>query len=96
MNKKKVFLVTIAAAFASAAILVVSAKQKSKRNWLFVGLLFSAIAGFVGAIALSYHQRHKKRENLKVDQLIDSMDADRLDEHISEVLGRVSTNLLHD
>jgi len=94
MKQKKLFVAGIAAAFAAAAILVVTAKRKPKRNILFTGLIFSAIAGFLGAVALVYHRRHKKREKLKVEELIDSFDADRLDEHISEVLGRVSNNLL--
>ena len=96
MNKKKIVLAGVAAAFAAAAILVVTAKRKPKRNWLFIGLIFSAIAGFVGAVALAYHKRHKKREQLKVEELIDRFDADLLEDHISEVLGRVSDTLLDE
>ena len=71
-------------------------KPKPKRNWLYLGLIFSAIAGFIGAIALAYHRKHKKRERLKVEELIDRFDADRLEANISEVLGKVSDNLLLD
>ncbi len=96
MKLKKLLVAGIAAVFAVAAVLMVTAKRKPKRKWLFVGLIFSAIAGFLGAVALVYHRRHKKREKLKVEELIDNFDADRLDEHISEVLGRVASELIED
>ena len=96
MKRKKLLVAGIATAFAIAAIFVVITKRKPKRNHLVTGLIFSAIAGFFGALALIYHRRHKKREQLRVEELIDSFDADRLDEHISEVLGRVSNNMLED
>ena len=96
MNKKKVVLIGAAVSFAIAAILVVIAKRKPKRNWLLLGLLFSAIAGFIGAVTLIYHKRHQKRGKLKVEEIFDSTDADRMEEHISEVLGRVSERLLEE
>ena len=96
MNKKKALLVGVAAAFGIAALLVVTSKRRPKRNLAVFGLVLAAIAGFAGAIAWFYHRRHKKRENLKLEQLIDSFDADRLDEHITEVLGKASDRLLPD
>ena len=96
MKRKKLLIAGIAALFAIAAILAVTAKRKPKRNHLVTGLIFSAIAGFFGALAWIYHRRQKNREKLKVEELIDTFDASRLDEHISEVLGRVSNNILED
>ncbi|MBQ9806143.1 MAG: hypothetical protein IJW49_06535 [Clostridia bacterium] len=96
MKRKKLLVAGIAAVFAVASIFMVAAKRKPKQNRLFAGLIFSAIAGFLGAVAFVYHRRHKKREKLKIEELIDSFDADRLDEHISEVLGRVSHKLLEE
>lgn len=96
MNKKKIVLIGAAVAFAIAAILVVTAKRKPKRNWLMLGLIFSAIAGFIGAVALAYHKRHKKRNRLKVEEIFDRFDADQMEEHISEVLGKVSERLLEE
>lgn len=96
MKRKKLLAAGIATVFAVAAVLMVTAKRKPKRNRLFVGLIFSAIAGFLGAVALIYHRGHKKREKLKVEELIDNFDADRLDEHISEVLGRFSNELIEE
>jgi len=95
MNKKKYFLASAAVAFASAALLIVTAKHRPKRKWVFVGLIFAAIAGFVGAIALAYHPGKEERKKLKLEELIDDFDAEQLEENISEVLGDVSDTLLH-
>ena len=96
MNKKKIVLIGAAVAFAIAAILVVTAKRKPRRNWLIVGLIFSAIAGFIGAVSLAYHRKNKQRDRLKVEEIFDRFDADKMEEHISEVLGKVSEGLLDE
>ena len=95
MNKKKYLLAGIAVAFASVALLIVTAKHRPKRKWVFVGLILAAIAGFVGAVALVYHPRKEARKRLKIEQLIDDFDAEQLEENISEVLGDVSDAILH-
>jgi hypothetical protein len=95
-GKKKIVLIGAAVAFAIAAILVVTAKRKPRRNWLIVGLIFSAIAGFIGAVSLAYHRKNKQRDRLKVEEIFDRFDADKMEEHISEVLGKVSEGLLDE
>ena len=95
MNKKKYLLAGVAVAFASVALLIVTAKHRPKRKWVFVGLILAAIAGFVGAVALAYHPRKEARKRLKIEQLIDDFDAEQLEENISEVLGDVSDAILH-
>ena len=95
MNKKKYLLASAAVAFASAALLIVTAKRRPKRNWVFIGLILAAIAGFVGAVALAYHPRKEERKKLKLEKLIEDFDAEQLEENISEVLGSVSDTILH-
>ena len=95
MNKKKYLLASAAVAFASAALLIVTAKRRPKRNWVFIGLILAAIAGFVGAFALAYHPRKEERKKLKLEKLIEDFDAEQLEENISEVLGSVSDTILH-
>ena len=94
MKRKKYFLTGAAIAFASAALLVGASKRRPKQKWVYVGMVFAAIAGFIAAIVVAYRPRHEDRKKLKVQEMIDQLDADRIEKNISEVLGGVADTLL--
>ena len=95
MKRKKYFLTGAAIAFASAALLVGASKRKPRQKWIYVGMVLAAIAGFVAAFAVAYHPRKEERKKLKLQEMIDLPEVDRLEENISEVLGNVADKLLH-
>ena len=86
MDNKKYFLASAAITVASAALIIGATAKKPKKKSVYTGMILAGVAGFLGAAALAYQPTRQAKKRLRVEDMIDEMDAVQLESNISEVL----------
>ena len=89
MNRKNLYTLVGATVALTSLIGIANALSAKKKGYVLAAML--GVVGLAAGIALAYQPERTARRQLTVGELLDEGDVERVQKHISEILGNDPT-----